>query len=282
LVKIKNGSETKYFPLFDMAGTEDPIQMQKFFNNNGNNSNKYQNIMEKIIKVINDAMIENNTIIDEQNTKITSLQYLIDNDETTKKFINDRLSREQRGGENKKMNELLQDDNTIVSETPNVFIKKIIREGYYINHTIGMLMFASKCIGKCINSQIINGKDSFDNIGIELFSEMKNIVYVTSQNVDEPIEQSNKTRLLLDDLTYDNILSRSCIWLQILFSFLYWNKESDESKKILLSDTNGSQFWSLSVESSGYFIVTPVDSAGIKQIGKKEFYFTPNGTNASR
>jgi hypothetical protein len=97
-----------------------------------------------------------------------------------------------------------------------------------------MLMFAAKCIGSSIDSVKTGQDDHFNDFGPTLFNDMKeNIVYISKP---DNINENNKTRILLDDLTYNSILNNSCIWLQILFSFLYWNEETDKSKRKIIEN----------------------------------------------
>jgi len=231
LISIEENGKTKYFPLFDMAGTENTTTMKNFLIQNSNKN--YQKRMEKLIKIVNEVTskpINNNVLKDDYN-KYSSLNDIID-DATVKIFLN----KSQAGGSNpqKKMNgvktsEIAElDTETVKFPSAEHFIDKIIKEGFYINHTIGMLMFASKCIGSSMNTKIEDGEDKFDDFGKNLFSDMNNII---SKNIPD-----TKTRILLDKFNYNSILNNSCIWLQILFSFLYWNEETEESSKRILYD----------------------------------------------
>ena len=63
-------------------------------------------------------------------------------------------------------------DFTIGNIDSNKFLLDIVNAGYYINHTIYMLIFMAMCIGKSINSKIINNVDNFNIIGDEIFKQL--------------------------------------------------------------------------------------------------------------
>jgi hypothetical protein len=55
--------------------------------------------------------------------------------------------------------------------------------------------------------------------------------------IDGSVDTEKKqTKTLLDTITFNGILEKSCIWLQILFSFLYWNEETDKSRRKIINN----------------------------------------------
>ena len=122
-----------------------------------------------------------------------------------------------------------------------------------------MLVFIVICIGMTINSYKTDTDDHFEHIfngkagsGSDdptyetvLDKLWRNRACPISQKTGLEIKLSddteftldcNDTRFLLESLSYDKMLSSSGIWSQVLFSFLYWNKESKSSMKNLLSE----------------------------------------------
>ena len=276
----KNGVEQyKYFPLFDMAGTENTEKIEEFFG-------RYKSVgMVKLLDYINNSdkiEISDNTETTIPPSLRTLLEY--DNDDQFKDAkikLNYYLKAAQQKGGAVNSNVLLDrtNDKSIYKRPPldsaldcDKFIAKIPLEGKYINHTIATLVLATLCVGKAINSTV-DTKDHFDDIGVDVVDALSNVASATTDKkktqtksnnkicfVGEPSELPNPsdaskpiinctdTRLLYDlpnsddkknDL-FNKILLDSSIWAQVLFSFLYWNSESDESKQkladIMLSD----------------------------------------------
>ena len=117
--------------------------------------------------------------------------------------------------------------------TDTKLIDKIINEGYYINHTIGMLIYVAKCIGCSINSEK-NGDDDdkFNSIEKDVMDEMNK--YVMGYNNNNKYGRG-QTRILVDGLEFKDLIKQSTIWIQILFSFLYWNEENEKTNQKMIN-----------------------------------------------
>ena len=223
LIKIKNSEGIKYFPLFDMAGTENPTDMESFLKQ-GKNPQK----MSKFIKIISENT-QNNTIIDDSNNKFSSL-----NDMISFPSVSQYLTPlAQEGGSMQKLSTIEFGDQQDKSQEAELFLDKIIKEGYYINHTIGMLIFTAMCVGYSINTTKEGDTDNFNYFDTKLFKDMtENVCFTPKQE-----GCVNKPQILYSNLTsYFQILNSSCIWTQILFSFLYWNNETLDSSKVVLEN----------------------------------------------
>jgi len=233
-----NISNTKYFPLFDMAGTENIVSLNEFFNNEEVNINK----MNKLINTVSNLSI-NNVIKDNNGAKeFSSLDELLKND-IVNKYIKETKKNNMTGG---KKNDYIINDNfeNIINNSSNInLIDKIIGESYYINHTIAMLIWVIKCIGCSINSTKTNMEDNFNLIESNVFNQMSDYIflYKNINNTNEiliPNSNENKyqiisnndinsrIRVLYDKLDYNYLINSNNIWIQIIFSFLYWNEEN--------------------------------------------------------
>ena len=231
---------TKFFPLFDMAGTENVQKISNFLKENRDPSK-----MVKFIKKVNDFTMNNN-INKEGKINYASLEDLSAVDKI-KNFINKPPVKGGKGDEPfDNFFKVLEDDNINIQENDaNNFIEKIINEGYFINHTIAMLILAAMFIGKSIQSvKLIDDSDSnkqpddkFGNCGENVFNDIQQFI--------SPINETDeKTKVLFEkNIDYNNILSNSCIWLQIIFSFLYWNEETETSKKYLIDELKTENFF---------------------------------------
>lgn len=223
----------RYFPLFDMAGTEDPKGIKDFFFGQFDGKNINKNKMVQMMKSVN--LYNKGTLSDEidefingENKKkdiaIQSLNDMMKNSKRAKDYI-------LQGGNtlNDIINEITQKN--ISGENSDQFLSKVVKESYYINHTIAMLIFASLCVGMSINSEKKDNTDEFNDIGKQIFNKLKqkNICLVKDIGNVNSNNNCTNTGYLLDDYTFDSILNKSSIWEQVLFSFLYWNNESDKS-----------------------------------------------------
>ena len=220
LIRIKDDNgKFKYFPLFDMAGTEDPEAINNFLTKNRNTEN-----ITKLIEQINKTTQIDN-IIKQDKTKVSSLNELLAVP-SIKNYV-------QSGGKGTKLvDDLLFETKQVdLGFDANDFIYKISSEGYYINHTIGMINFAAMCVGQSLQTEIdIDGNDNFDNLGTNLFKNLKNYTCLIKRDCDD----ESKLKLLLDNYSFKDVLKSSCIWTQIIFSFLYWNEETQESTNAYL------------------------------------------------
>ncbi len=232
LIKIGSGPDAKYFPLFDMAGTENTDNMRNFIET-GHQIPR----MGKLVKMINEITQNTSILKDDGANAYASLLELL-NDSSINQYV------EQKGGAKSKMKVSELGDKLDLGEIPSdnkydyaQFLEKIYKEGFYINHTIGMLIFTAMCVGKSIQTTAVYGsdgeitQDNFDSVGKDLvFPDMTKFTCLTNSKSESCVG----TRLLLPELNYDSILSSSCIWTQILFSFLYWNQETEKTSKKLI------------------------------------------------
>ena len=236
LVKIEDTSATsnniKYFPLFDMAGTENTEQIHEFLNT-GRNIKHMAKLVQKVNKITQEADI----IKDDSNKQYPSLKDLLDYDNISK-YVNTTGA---KGGAKNKMRvseftQQLNDDNDDTSQSLGKnFLDKIVKEGYYINHTISTLIFASMCVGYSLRTEKTETEDKFDDFIDSVFTEVNKFTCIPSQNNNNC---GTKSMMLLKENNTAAIVNSSCIWLQILFSFLYWNEETPDSIKEKVNTLN--------------------------------------------
>jgi len=226
LIKIKdNNDKTKYFPLFDMAGTENTTTMNDFLTNN-----RKQDKMAHIVSLFSEYS-RTNKLVNGSIGQINSLEDLV-GENGIEKFRNYVTKGTFQGGSKFNVNDV-QETNLNNDKGKNTLLTKMVNEGYYINHTIGMLIFAAMCVGQSMNSTVTpDGKDNFDNIENDIFKELRNFTGL----IADP--NPNKTTLLLANFNFSSILNTTSIWSQILFSFLYWNEETENSLNEKYFDKN--------------------------------------------
>jgi hypothetical protein len=222
----------KYFLLMDMAGTEDVEKMKDFFNNNGIEPKNMANLIEKVNKITQEFPIDR----DEGNKKIkfNSLYEIVEynkRDNPIAKYI----GLKQKGGKSlEELNTELKNNNNKYTHTS--YLNKIINEGAYINHTIGMLLLLATFVSKSIQQLVKVDKDGketdeFDNcLAVVKTAVGNSLTTIDNQNKDD----SKKTLLLLHEISYENILQSNCIWFQVLLSFVYWNDDTKDSIQELL------------------------------------------------
>lgn len=226
LVKIEDTSATsnniKYFPLFDMAGTEKTEQMHEFLNTGRNIDH-----MAKLVQKVNKITQESDIVKDDSNKQYPSLKDLLDYDNISK-YVN--TTGAKGGAKNKmKVSEFTQQLNDDASKSLGQnFLDKIVKEGYYINHTISTLIFASMCVGYSLRTEKTETEDKFDDFIDSVFTEVEKVTCIPSRNQGEC---GTRSMMLLKENNTAAIVNSSCIWLQILFSFLYWNEETPDSIK---------------------------------------------------
>ncbi len=229
LIKITENGMEKYFPLFDMAGTENTTNMNQFLTSDRNSKR-----MGKLIKEINKITQEYKLThtVQEKELAFASLMELLEDPDVVSYVKGDDMTGGKAGKNIKELKSDWLNNTNQVAEEYIMFLNKIVKEGFYINHTIGMLIFAAMCVGKSIQTTKTGETDYFDSeIGPMVFGEMSEFTCITPSP-----EPCDKTRILLPSLTYDSILSNSCIWTQILFSFLYWNNETKQSSSDLVEN----------------------------------------------
>ena len=245
LVKIEDKSaeinQVKYFPLFDMAGTENTSQINDFLKK-GRNTSK----MAKLVQKVNTITQKADILRDDDDTKqYPSLNDLLGN-ESIAKYVQQAVSKKYMtinsiGGAKEKIpvSKFYDDLNIDQTQSPGEnFLNKIIKEGYYINHTISMLIFTTMCVGYSLRTEYNSStkEDNFDDFLDSVFTEVNKFTCIPSLQGDT--ECQNKTMMLLKAKNTGAIVNSSCIWLQILFSFLYWNEETPESIKYMLNNLN--------------------------------------------
>ena len=239
LVKIEDidpnvkTNKVKYFPLFDMAGTENTEQINIFLKE-GRDKDK----MAKLIQKVN-IVTQNRDILraDNEKQQYPSLNDLLKYDNISKwvETKNKYLTIESVGGGKSQIKvvdfynqELVADQSTGPGKN---FLNKVVKEGYYINHTISMLIFAAMCVGSSLRTELINSpgkrEDKFDDFFPSLFTEIDKFTCIPSAT--GATDCVGKTMMLLAKKSAGAIANGSCIWLQILFSFLYWNEETPKS-----------------------------------------------------
>lgn len=288
LIKFVENGKTSYFPLFDMAGTENIEKIQKFISSISNKK-KLGELLVGINRLGERKYVENK---EGKNYVYSSLHDIIGDDSKS----NPTTSWIKSGGYKKckvgtsecdKFIDFNQMKDQTISNIESVnddiltkLVDKIQNEGNYINHTIAMIIFASLCVGYGMDSSIgkkgsIDNHDYFDDIlenrnetrssgirnalkknGICLYgnNSVKDDSHKTKQNSIETKESrrstknkktnlssddkqtkekkkcvQNDTKILLSKFDYTDILNNSCIWLNVLFSFLYWNEFNDKT-----------------------------------------------------
>jgi hypothetical protein len=239
LVKIEDidpnvkTNKVKYFPLFDMAGTENTGQINEFLKE-GKNKDK----MAKLVQKVNTITQNKDILRDDDETKqYPSLNDLLKYDNIGKwvSTKNKYLTIESVGGGKSRIKvedfynqELIQDPSKGPGEN---FLNKVVKEGYYINHTISMLIFAAMCVGSSLRTELVNStgkrEDKFDDFFPSLFTEIDKFTCIPSAT--STADCVGKTMMLLAKKSIGAITNASCIWLQVLFSFLYWNEETPKS-----------------------------------------------------
>ena len=228
LIKMEDTSgSVKYFPLFDMAGTENTKGVSDFLID-GRNPEK----MAKLVLKVNEITQSEGIITGNKDTNGKDINFPSLNDMVERTEIREYI---QAGG---------MDVDTFKTKLPKDsepgpginFLNKIVNEGYYINHTIGMLMFIALCIGATINSEKDGKNDKFDFIEDAVFTKLKEFTCIPQLVSDF---NCDKTLLMIDEYDFNSILNRSCIWAQVLFSFLYWNEETVDSSAELLKNNSG-------------------------------------------
>ncbi len=241
--KLATTNNVKYFPLFDMAGTENTGQINVFLKD-GRNTDKMAKLVQKVNTVTQKADILR---ADDETKQYPSLNDLLKY-ENISNWVNTKnkyLTINSIGGGK----ERIKVDDFYNTELQNnkdpspgeKFLNKVVKEGYYINHTISMLIFAAMCVGSSLRTELITTdagttEDKFDDFFDSLFSEIDKFTCVPSATGDT--DCPGKTMMLLSKKNSGAIVNSSCIWLQILFSFLYWNEETPSSIKNWLDKLN--------------------------------------------
>jgi hypothetical protein len=213
-----------FFPLFDMAGTEDIGAIKKFLDK------------EDMKKILQHILTDNgdNKQMTYDNLRLTSLRQIKDKlDEKVNSFT----EKQGGGSESKSYDVKTKLDNLNKNDIENMqthLIDKISREGNYINHTIATLIFAVLCVGESMKAPIKNnGVDEFDNILTTVQEKMKKAGVCSYKNEIE----CGKSKYLYDgEINYNSILSKSSIWAQLIFGLLYSNNETNESIKELMKN----------------------------------------------
>jgi len=216
---VKHDGSVEFITFFDMAGTEDTEAMREFLTQSRDTEK-----MSKVILKLSEITQESRIMEDDEMGEYQSLEKIL-SDERIKAYVS---VQEQGGGNSIKLSNINNSDfesQTIPDGTQ--FLNKIINEGHYINHTIAMFLLISS-----LNAASLKAKtDEFDNI---LNAGLIEKLLETVSNISS--REKKLTHLLLNDISYNEILSKSCIWAQILLSFTYWNKETDSSMVELIKE----------------------------------------------
>lgn len=232
-----NTDNVSYFPLFDMAGTEDINKINNFYDRGEANEKKMksvvQQLVEQYIKKMNDLKNDTINIKDkkENGKEVKSLKDI--EDQLIKKI-------DQVGGKDTPVvtiEELL--ENIVTKNNDTKLIDKIKDEGAYISHTISLIIFSMLCLGATQKAEVKDsGEDQFDLILNTVQTKMAESKLCTMAQYRQ--NQSNTcgtTMYLYNELiNYNQILNNSCIWPQIIFSFLYWSEETKDSTKKYFQD----------------------------------------------
>jgi hypothetical protein len=279
LVKIEDTdpnvktNKVKYFPLFDMAGTENTGQIDIFLKE-GRNKDKMAKLVQKVNTVTQSKDILR---ADDETKQYPSLNDLLKYDNISKWVgtKNKYLTIESVGGGKSKIKvedfynqELVSDASAGPGEN---FLNKVVKEGYYINHTISMLIFAAMCVGSSLRTEVVNTSgmrtDKFDDFFPSLFTEIDKFTCIPSAT--GTADCVGKTMMLLAKKSAGAIVNGSCIWLQVLFSFLYWNEETPKSitkwLQNITADTTDALTYLCEPEVQKSEIKTEVESG--KQVG---------------
>lgn len=257
IIKVNaDGKEfTQYFPLFDMAGTENVLSMNEFLTQKITIGDKEipvnEEKIDKLIRIVSNLSKDDSVLDNEfkkENKNFASLTDVLTNIKV-QQYVEKSNVRQvqpdpQSGGKGKwnidEVGKGIGDEATKqqYSSTGTKLIQKILGEGYYINHTIGMLIYIAKCIGCSINSTKTDTTDYFDNIENEVINELiRYVYYYTGEGVKEG---DGLTRILLNKIDFNTISKSSTIWIQVLLSFLYWNEENKDTFGDILNILNNS------------------------------------------
>lgn len=227
IIRIKFDSVYKYNVILDMAGTEDTEDMKKFFMDE-NDSKKMEGLMKLFIKNNSYNKFKNGEVV------INSLDEAL----TTFPQFKAAVKKAGQGGGSimtkKPSGEIDINDEKfkiVNSETTLQLITKILQESPYINHTIGILIWAMVALGESLKSTKTSVKDNFDDIEPLITGEVSKYICKegTSNNTNCQIE-------LLNGVSYSDMKQKSHMWLQIQLSLLYLNEENDNSTTELLQD----------------------------------------------
>ena len=233
LIRFVKDGTTTYFPLFDMAGTENVEGVKKMIKYG--NSEKLAQLLVSINGLsdkltTDDSSLRAYTSLYDVFTKKKDVETVFGNSPSIDSIIDyEKPSLIIAGGA--KLSEIISKfDASITGDIANNLLNKIPREGEYINHTIATMIFASMCVGYSMDSEsdTSNSNDKFDDI-LNSKSISGTVDGITNSMVSKNICMSSggatcsNTKFLYTDLSYNNILNQSCIWAQVLFTFLYWN-----------------------------------------------------------
>ena len=218
IIKLTKNQDIKYIIVYNIPLPEDINKTAGFLYNTEIDKEKLFNV----IKTINNITKEDTIVTDvepNRQSSINSADLLLKEDKIAK-YVKLDSTPVSRGGGIMKVNDInLESFNDNDTDIDN-FYNKIINEGHYINHTVAILLLVQQ-----INSNIL--QSNFDNNLDEGFKEK--ILKLISINKSGPTEDKKNVNLLIDDLSYNNLLNQNSIWLQDLFCFLYWNHDNKES-----------------------------------------------------
>ena len=261
LLRMKSTTnEYTYFPLFDMAGTENVEKIRDFFKN--------ETIKQAIASVLNNVDYTKDFKFVIGDKPVNSLREI---QEQLKAKCPTQQQQQQKPSiicdiqskDGKNIIDIIECLTKSGCETTALdLINKIEYEGAYINHTIATIIFAVLCVGKTQSAKVTEKGDQFDNILREVQQKMiesklcnnkeyansvETKIKATEKTTGEEKEkevQCGSTMYLYDkDISYEQILNKSCLWAQIIFGFLYWNKETlTSSQKFFKNYTSDKKY----------------------------------------
>jgi hypothetical protein len=277
LIKIKQGDNISYIPVFDMAGTENVKKIFEFITTDFEPTKIY-----KIMKTVNKLSYENEIDIGlDTKNKFTSLNDMVTNNFNIKKYAygskTPPLDQVLTGGDIK-VGDIYAEENLKQGSTEfdfptlenpiALYLQKIINEGHYINHTIAMLLVTSLLIGLSIKATKTGDNDDFEEIinikdpdpktnpnnETKFMIQFKEFACLMKETIRPSNPCEKNSTVMLDEVTYNNILNSDCLWMQVLYSFIYWNTDSNKSIGAILKNeiTNNldNQLTKLSIDST--------------------------------
>jgi len=239
LLRMGEGEDATYFPLFDMAGTENIEKINDFYDKQGPEftHTRSEQDVDKMKRLVQTLI--NMTTPPKETEKVTLKEDKSNKDVTSLKQIEPTLAKkinQLTGGKELKLSKGVLDNIKNISGVGTNYIEKIQYEGAYVNHTIAIVIFAMLCLGETQKAEVTADGDLFDEILQTVQEKMKKNKFC-SVSEDEPTCDPTKKYLYQKVIDYDQILKSSCIWPHIIFSFLYWNYETKESTNLYFGKT---------------------------------------------
>jgi len=246
LIKIREGNgNVSYIPVFDMAGTENVKRIYEFIEEVYDPSKIY-----KIIKTVNKLSIEQEIDIGlDEKSKFTSLNDMVTNNDKIKDYAYGSKPKPQVAGKIKvgddyEATDLSPEPQYVLDNNIKIYLQKIINEGHYINHTISILLLTSLLIGLSIKATKTGDVDEFDKIidNPNFITQINKFACLMKDRVKLTNPCDKNSTLMLNELKYNEILNSNCLWMQVLFSFIYWNDDTDKSIDYIIKNKINDNF----------------------------------------